>query len=214
MEKVEMVPVLISECRKALEQDMLFIALAVALILPDICAKAQYPDICGKTRYIKWGDEHFSPYEKSPCTSNNNPIMPYLSGKVVYSLRCMFLHQGTPNIERNKIDEPENQIDEFVLEIDKHTGLYNSGDSCEIEQFFNGKEFVTTNRHYRINVRNFCWKICRIVENHYRENKELFNFIQFSTIDKEEELSKLGLPSFEATEWYAIMQEGLKNDKT
>ena len=211
MEKVEIVPVLISECRKALEQDMLFIALAVALTLPDICAKAQYPGIRNnKEVYTKWFDENIGQYEKCPCDHCKESPMPYLSGEVIYSLRCNMLHQGTPNVDLKQITAPENQIDEFVLEIDKHTGLYNSGDSCGIEQFFNGKEFVTTNRHYRINVRNFCWKICRIVENYYRENKELFNFIQFSTIDKEEELSKLGLPSFEATEWYAIMQEGLK----
>ena len=78
-------------------------ALITALILPDICGKAKYPEMEKQTkqRYIKWYDEYIGQYEKD---TEDERGMPYLSGELIYSLRCSVLHQGNPNIDGKKLD--------------------------------------------------------------------------------------------------------------
>ena len=69
------------------------------LTFPDICAKAKYGDSLGnKKRYTKWYNEYIGQYEKSP-QEKYDITMPYLSGEVIYQLRCNVLHQGTPYID-------------------------------------------------------------------------------------------------------------------
>ena len=101
---------------KALDNDCFFSALSLALTLPDICGKAKYPTDGNKKRYIAWYDEYVGAYEQCPGEEGE---MPYLSGEVVYQLRCSFLHQGNPNIDKGKINEECCKIDKFVLLTEK-----------------------------------------------------------------------------------------------
>ena len=113
---------LINEIRKCMDCDCLLAGLALALILPDICGKAEFPqENSSKKRYIQWYDETVGITEKPPKSTKRNTEMPYLSGEVIYSLRCQFLHQGTPNIEAAKIKEAACKIDDFTLLLQKKT---------------------------------------------------------------------------------------------
>ena len=53
-----MIDKLIEEINKALENELYFSALSLALTLPDICGKAEYPDKGSTSRYQLWYDEY------------------------------------------------------------------------------------------------------------------------------------------------------------
>ena len=113
--------------------------------------------------------------------------MPYLSGEVVYSLRCSFLHQGNPNIEREKIQEDCCKVDHFTLVTEKKKEFNSLSDSANVsEQFFNGKKIGETYRSYEVNVRRLCFILSACAKGYYREHPEQFNFFDFSIVDLDE----------------------------
>ena len=180
-----MIQRLIDDINKALDNDCFFSALSLALTLPDICGKAKYPNEKSTTkRYIDWYDEYIGAYEQCPGEEGK---MPYLSGEVVYSLRCSFLHQGNPNIEREKIQEECCKVDHFTLLTEKKKKFNVLSDSANIsEQFFNGKQLGETHRRYEVNVRRLCFILSACANGYYREHPEQFNFFDFSIVDLDE----------------------------
>ena len=96
-----LVPRIIHECREALKHKLHLAALTLALTLSDICGIAAFPEEkCVWKRYVQWYEEHIGQFEKFP--KEDETEYPYPSGEVIYRLRCMVLHQGTPNI--GKVD--------------------------------------------------------------------------------------------------------------
>jgi len=175
---------LIDDVNKALDAECYFSALSLVLTFPDICGKAEYPqEKSTAKRYKDWYDEHIGKYEQCPCEHCQNTPMPYLSGEVVYSLRNSLLHQGTPNIDPLKIKNNNNKIDRFeiVIESKKTFDIY--GDASGI---INGSV-----RTYRVNVRRLCLIFCSTVTVYYEENKDKFNFFNFSIIDWDSEIEKM-----------------------
>lgn len=174
-----MVIKLLDDMNKALDANCYFAALSIALMMPDICGKAEYSDDKVGDRYKKWFDEWIGQYEICPREDENEPIMPHLSGEVVYQLRNSFLHQGNPNIDKNKIKAEENKIDEFklIVEAKNQFDLYASSSSLEHEGGY---------RTFSVNIRNLCWKIDRLARKYYERNKEKFNFFNFSIVDWDE----------------------------
>ena len=157
---------IIDEIEKALSHDLYFAALNLALTLPDICGKAEYPDLRTGERYKKWYDENVGVTEKPPKCTEDEPEMPYLSGEVVYSLRCSLLHEGNPNLQKNgKRPIP---IDRFSLVI-------------QSEQTF----------RYRVNVRRLCMVLCLCAKVYYKENKDKFDFYNYELIDWDEVTASL-----------------------
>lgn len=127
-----MIPRLVADIQKAIDNSCYFSALALALTLPDICGKAAYPNESrGSKRYIDWYEEVVGITEKPP---DEDDEMPYLSGSVVYQLRCAFLHQGTPNpnIAKNKIREECCRTNEFSLILSKD----NFSDCSSVSKIF------------------------------------------------------------------------------
>lgn len=173
---------LVQDIRKALENELYFVALGSALTLPDICGKVAYPDeLSSRKRYISWYDEEIGKYEKSPEDKEN---MPYLSGNVIYSLRCSLLHEDNPNVNSDslKTDLP---IDHFSLVIEKIKPFDMYSDSSSIANF--GDKNI---REYSMNVRRICMILCNIAESFYKENKEKFHF-NYEIIDWDEVTSYL-----------------------
>ena len=168
---------IVSEIRCALNNDLLIIALQAALTLPDICGKAAFPNENTSSRYKKWYDEEIGEYEHAP----NYTHMPYLSGKVVYNLRCALLHEGNPNVEKEKTD-----IDKFTLVLQKSESkcptACDRGGECKI----NDNEIVRT---YRVNVRRLCTILCLVAEEYYNQNIEKFSFY-YRIIDWDEKMKK------------------------
>jgi len=174
---------LIDDVNKALDAECYYSALALALTFPDICGKAEYPKETNTNRYKNWYNEHIGKYEQCPCEQCRNTPMPYLSGEVVYNLRNSLLHQGTPNIDVDKIKNSNNKIDHFelVLESKKPFEIYSDA-SC----IYNSG--VKT---YRVNVRRLCLILCRSARGYYEANPDKFDFFSCSIIDWDSEADKI-----------------------
>ena len=178
---------LIDDINKALDAEAYMSLLALALTLPDICAKAEYGDtLRNKERYIKWFDEYIGKYEICP-REEGEECMPYLSGEVVYSLRNNVLHQGTPNIEKEKIKDKTNQIDKFILVIEKKKPFDIYADMSGVGSDLQGR----SEREYRVNVRRLCLIICEVASHYYKKNLNRFDFLNFEILDWDKEVDRL-----------------------
>ena len=173
---------LVQDIRKALENELYFVALSSALTLPDICGKAAYPnENKNRKRYVSWYEEEIGKYEKNPDDKEN---MPYLSGEVIYNLRCSLLHEGNPNMNNDSLKK-DLPIDHFSLVIEKAKPFDIYADSCLITNF-GGKNI----REYSMNVRRICMILCNAAEKYYKENKDKFYF-NYEIIDWDEVTSHL-----------------------
>jgi hypothetical protein len=101
--------------------------------------------------------------------------MPYLSGKVVYSLRNSILHQGTPNITDGRMKNGNNKIDcfELILESKKSFDIY-----CDSSGIYNS--IVNT---YSVNIRRLCLLLCLSARAYYELNRDKFDFFHCSIIE-------------------------------
>lgn len=168
-----MVQRIVDDIRGALDNDLYFVALCTALTLPDICGKAEYPNErnSGK-RYIDWYDKEIGYYEKNSHQTTDEE-MPYLSGRVIYNLRCSLLHEGNPNVDNEKLTckNASLPIDHFVLKVEKKKELDIYSDSTGISNLFEQHR-----REYTMSIRRICLIMCCVAENYYNENKEKFHF--------------------------------------
>ena len=162
-----MVHELIKEIELALDSRLYLVAMNTALILPDICGKAEYPEMKTAQRYKKWYQEHIGQYEQSFVDQRKDLDLPYLSAEVVYQLRCSLLHQGDPHVGKEKTG-----IDRFVLcaEDKRPFGLY-------VDKAF-VKNSGAPEKEYQVNVRRLCFLLCRAAENCYKANREKFDFFR------------------------------------
>lgn len=158
---------------KNIFNDLYFVALSAALTLPDICGKAEYPgEKSSKKRYIDWYDKEIGYYEKNPHQTTDEE-MPYLSGSVIYSLRCSLLHEGNPNVDNDRLTKRNESlpIDHFVLKIERKNDFDIYSDGSGISDMFDQHS-----RSYRMSIRRVCLLICCVAEAYYKENKEKFHF--------------------------------------
>ena len=163
---------LTDEISKALDAELYLVALCTALTLPDICGKAEFPDErSSATRYKTWYEKHMGQYEKGPESSDD---MPYLSGEVVYSLRCSLLHQGNPNVDKDKTN-----IDEFQLIVQRMNGIEIYLDTSTVIEHADG----TQTRIIKVNIKSLCWKLCRVAKKYFENNKDKFNFFNYTIVD-------------------------------
>lgn len=186
-----MIDRIVQDIRGALDQNLFFVALNSALTLPDICGKAEYPsEQSTKKRYIDWYDKEIGLYEKSH-RQNGQEEMPYLSGEVMYSLRCAMLHSGEPNISGDSVRRKPD-IDKFSLVIQKAQPFNVYSDSSSIMDC--AGEHI---RSYRMNVRRICLILCAVAEAYYRDNKDKFHF-DYEIIDWDEVTAALPSLDMEA----------------
>lgn len=185
---------LVQDIRKALENKLYFVALSSALTLPDVCGKAAYPDErSSRKRYILWYDEEIGKYEKYPKDKYN---MPYLSGEVIYSLRCSLLHEGNPNVKNDSLKNNP-PINYFSLVVEEANPFDIYCDSSSITE---------CGREYSMNVRRICMILCDVAESYYKEYKNIFHF-NYEIIDLHEATSHLS-----STDMEKIIAELAKNN--
>ena len=170
-----MVNLLIKEINLALDNNLYLVALNTALTLPDICGRAEYPDLGTTARYKKWYNEHIGQYEINPENVKRGIDMPYLSGDVVYDLRCSLLHQGNPNIK-----DSHNIKFSLVIEKKNEFDMYVDASSC-------GKN----ERTYRVSIRRLCCILCWTVEEYYKKNKDKFDLFNYKIVDIDEVRKKI-----------------------
>lgn len=200
-EEKAMIERIINDCEQALEHNLYFAALNLALTLPDICGKAKYPaEKSNKKRYVDWFEEYIGQYNKYP----KNEKMPYQSGEIIYSLRCSVLHQGNPSV-----DEKQCNLTHFSLiyETKKPYDIY----ACE------SSSVSETQREIRLHIRSLCWRICTVAKDYYDENKEQFNFFNYDLVDWDkviEHMRKMNCPPPYETYLEEIKERGAQNDKS
>ena len=179
-----MINKIIEEIDKSLDVEAYLSALSLVLILPDICGKAEFDsNTKNSKRYIKWFDKYIGKYEQPPFEVSNNP---YLRGEVVYQLRCCFLHEGNPNINKNRIKNERNKIDKFILLTQKKNEFDIYSDSSSVITI--NEDYTKPIREYKVNIRRLCLIICSTVKGYYSENKNKFNFFNFQIVDYDKEL--------------------------
>lgn len=172
LKKRNMVEIIIDECNQALENGLFFAALSLALILPDVCGKAQYPNEGTKSRYIKWYEDYIGCNDKIPRFPNSQIDLPYPSGEVIYELRCNVFHQGTPAIK------PEfDSITHFALRYEtvKPINMY-MGESSG---------YSPKGKSLSLHINILCWKICSVAKEFYQNNKKLFDFFNYELINSD-----------------------------
>lgn len=174
---------IIDEVNKALDNNLYLAALSLALTIPDICGKAEFSQDGVSDRYKKWFDEHIGQYEEAPYEEGEIKC-PHLSGEVIYSLRNSVLHQGTPNIDKDKIHNEDNKIDRFVLIIEPKNefDIYSDSSSCSPEGWWMFQKDIK--RSYHMSIRRLCFLICNSAEVYYENNKEKFDFFDYILVDR------------------------------
>ena len=81
----------LNSIRAAVKHENWLAALALALMLPDICATTQMPKVKGKgKRYAKWWGDRFANTYRYGTGPND-----YVTGHEVWQLRCAYLHEGS-----------------------------------------------------------------------------------------------------------------------
>ena len=171
-----MIDRIVKETNICLENDCYISALGMALTLPDICGKAKYPkwkkhDV--GLRYKKWYDEYIG-FREIPRGPHSEDFS-YLSGEVVYSLRNCLLHQGTPNIDNNKITEKCCKMNYFILVINKDEHITSS-------EFALNHDGTRSDCGMKVDLYSLCGKLTRADSDYYHSNKELFDFFQYQLI--------------------------------
>ena len=169
-----MVNRIIKEVKLALDNECYIVALMGALTLPDICGKSAYPNLEVGERYKNWCDKYV--YPKTQPTDEDAPIfdcgITYLSGKIIYSLRCNMLHQGSADIDGAKCEVEDFELliqpkNEFNIYADSFGAIW----SCD--------DFEHRERHVSLHIRNICKDLCNAAELYYQNHKDEFGFIKY-----------------------------------
>lgn len=176
-EAIYLIDRIVHEIRTALSHELYLSALALALTLPDTCGKAEYPDESqNNKRYKQWCNQYVI---TDRCDSLYSNDMPYLNEDIIYSLRNSLLHQSTPNVDASKIYEKRCKIDVFNLVIGE-----NRSANGDLSMASYGKGRIIVHRELSIYVSHLCYVLCAAAESYYKNNKEKFNFIQYSIVDE------------------------------
>lgn len=106
-------------------------AVAMAVMLPDICGKVEWPEAYSRERYTKWCNANLKEMYQSDW-SNLNSIatlmkipneknedgtyrMTFLPSECLYQLRCSLLHAGTSELE---LDDDGTPLGKFNNEFE------------------------------------------------------------------------------------------------
>ncbi len=94
------------------------------------------------------------------------------------------LHQGTPNVNKDKIRKECNKIDRFVLikEPKNEFDIYADSSSCSPDGWWMFQEGIK--RSYHMSIRRLGFLICGAAETYYENNREKFDFFDYILVDK------------------------------
>lgn len=162
-----MIQKLINEINTALNQGLYLVALSSALTLPDVCGKAEYPKEKTTKRYKKW----YSAYVNADLPVDH-----------VYALRCSLLHEG--NTETKDSDNIHFRL--MTNELLQPCGL----DFC-IKSKVTHKDGGTETQ-INVYVGYLCTAICKAAKSYYEENKDKFDFLNYSIDDISKGLEGMG----------------------
>lgn len=171
----------------AIEKRCFLPALALSLVIPDVCAKYDYPEIYkGKEEYnghkgqgaayAKWYDECIGNYDADPLTK-----IKLLDGRGCWKLRCEFLHSGS--IELDDFMSVDDKHITFKLTSSQYSDLKWTIGGCSSIRYSEDKK----NQEIELDVVNLCGKILAVLrcsyltdENFIKETESLaLNYIEY-----------------------------------
>ena len=143
-----MIENLLNDMKNAKENKIYYAAMALALMIPDICGKIQYSKGNDKEKYIRWFDEWIYKYFEFPKSKYDQfdfyDEQAKFDGKVCYALRCAYLHAGNSDLQKSKgMGEPLLRI-EFCVSNEEFQ--YGDSHGCRISD----GELVDVHRRFNI----------------------------------------------------------------
>ena len=186
------------DINKALDAEAYISALALALTIPDMCGKSEYPnEKSSRKRYIDWFDTYMGvpPREKileKLTDRENETIMPYLTGHVVYQLRCNLLHETTPIIEKNDVVDDNKEIDE-VWNVDKFVLITEQKKDFDMYVHVSSIRWTSgEERIYKLNIRKICADLMYVATAYFNKYPDKKPIIQFVLFDWDKAISDIG----------------------
>ena len=172
----------------AIEKRCFLPALALSLVIPDICAKYDYPDIYNRqaeynghkgqgAAYAKWYDENIGKYDINPDTG-----IGLLDGRSCWKLRCEFLHSGSIDLDDFMSTDDKNMT--FKLVSSQYSNLkYTIGGFSSVIYSKDKK-----NQEIELDVVNLCGKILAVLRHSYLKDEsfiritenEALNYIEYN----------------------------------
>lgn len=176
-----MIDKIVEDVRKALDSEAYLAALHLALTIPDVCGKAEYPNARVGERYKRWYDEKIA-YLENPnnfVPEDMKTYYPYLSGEVLYQLRCSLFHEGDSMPDISNIKNELNKVDKFDLLIEENNefNIYGGGSGYEI------RDGEPVNKVCKISIQDICNKLCWVGEKYYHDNRDKFEFREYNIVD-------------------------------
>lgn len=162
----------------AIEKRCFLPALALSLVIPDICAEYDYPEIYKNSNgkaYAKWYDENIGNYDIDPITG-----IGLIDGKSCWKLRCDFLHSGSIDLD-NFMSKKDDKHITFKLTSSQYSDLKWTIGGCS------GYSEEKKNQNIELDIVNLCGKILAVLRYSYltddnfikaTENKAL-NYIEY-----------------------------------
>lgn len=167
---MKLIPVYVSQIKESIYNKCYFPALALALALPDMCGMVEYPNEDVSKRYINWIDKYLGEqFSQKPSVVEGN--VPCLTGEVIYNLRNTFLHQGSLNVQNEKIKNEKNKVDKFALVLGDGSVFWEASINFESPKF---KEIEF--KAIMVDLTYLCECLCNCAQWYYENNKEKFSF--------------------------------------
>lgn len=135
---------------KSLESKNWYAALFIALTIPDICGVLEHPNEKSGVRYVNWYNKYMLPEYSSTILQE---LHVFLSGDDCYALRCSLLHEGTGDIEKQKISKTLESV-HFTEPSDKggrlHRTQYKNVLQLQVDVFCN--DFISATHQWLSDV--------------------------------------------------------------
>jgi hypothetical protein len=89
--------------RQAIQNDNLYVALGLALIIPDICGSLEDPQGKSQSRYRQWCSQWIVPkYTAATADPITGKPFVWMTDQQIYQLRCSLIHSGADEIDPSK----------------------------------------------------------------------------------------------------------------
>lgn len=89
----------VASIKRSLETENWYAALAMALVLPDICGRLEDPKKRSQERYEAWFGKYLAARYSNDFFGEG---FTFLTGSDCYALRCAMLHEGKDDVQSQK----------------------------------------------------------------------------------------------------------------
>jgi len=171
------VDAVISEVRCCLEYKLYLAALALALMIPDMCGASENSGTQVKSydRYVTWFEKWVAPEymkfieaneEDEICFEKKSPY--FFTGDACYALRCSFLHEGSSDVKRKGANKGGPEVADYQLRL-----VLGGSDGYGYSECRYGDLKVNRTYTATVNVAGLCENICCGAEQFYEARKKL-----------------------------------------